>query len=287
MRKLKKSIPVLFLLISTVFLYNCNSDDNTIIETQTPSEILASTAWETTNAKNENGTNVSLTDPNVINFVGFAYFKIDGTFTMYNLDDSPKMQGDWSVSPDGKTRTIVAKNDAGETLFTRVVDITVLNKNEFTYRIYPNESDKTKYYDIIHTPTNHKEPVTTLTPSEILASTAWETTNAKNENGTNVSLTDSNVINFVGFAYFDIDGTFTMYNLDDSPKMQGDWSVSPDGRTRTIVAKNDAGETLFTRVVDITVLTTEEFTYRIYPNAEITSVYFDIIHTPTNHVKPN
>jgi len=287
MRKFKKSIPVLFLLISILFLYNCNSDDNTNIVTQTPSIILASTAWETTNAKNENGTNVPLTDANVINFVGFAYFNINGTFTMYNLDDSPKMQGDWSVSPDGKTRTIVAKNNAGEILFTRVVDITVLNKNEFTYRIYPNESDKTKYFDIIHTPTNHKEPVKNLTPSEILASTPWETTNAKNENGSNVSLTDSNVINFVGFAYFNIDGTFTMFNLDNSPKMQGDWSISPDGKTRIIVAKNDAGETLFTRVVDITVLTTEEFTYRIYPNAENTSVYFDIIHTPTNHVKPN
>ena len=57
---------------------------------------------------------------------------------MYNLDDSPKMHGDWSVTADGKTRTIVAKNDKGETLFTRVVDITVLTRAEFTYRIYPN-----------------------------------------------------------------------------------------------------------------------------------------------------
>lgn len=158
MRKLKKSIPVLFLLISTVLLYNCSSDDNSINESLTPSEILASTAWETTNAKNETGANVPLTDANVINFVGFAYFNINGTFTMYNLDDSPKMQGDWSVSPDGKTRTIIAKNDAGETLFTRVVDITVLNKNEFTYRIYPNAENTSVYYDIIHTPTNHVEP---------------------------------------------------------------------------------------------------------------------------------
>jgi len=287
MKKLKNSISVPFVLIASLLLYNCNSDDNAPSNNLTPSEILASTAWETTNAKNETGANVPLTNANVINFVGFAYFNINGTFTMYNLDDSPKMQGDWSVSPDGKTRTIIAKNNAGETLFTRVVDITVLTKSEFTYRIYPNENDKTKYFDIIHTPTNHQEPQNTLTPSQILASTAWETTNAKNETGANVPLTDANVINFVGFAYFNINGTFTMYNLDDSPKMQGDWSVSADGSTRTIIAKNDAGETLFTRIVDITVLTTNEFTYRIYPNAENTSIYYDIIHTPTNHVKPN
>lgn len=124
----------------------------------TPSEILSSTAWETTNAKNNKGENVPLTDANVANFVGFAYFKANGTFTMFNLDDSPKMKGDWSVPADGKTRTIVAKNDAGEVLFTRVVDITVLTKQEFTYRIYPDNNDKSIYFDIIHTPTDHPEP---------------------------------------------------------------------------------------------------------------------------------
>ncbi|MBO6211283.1 MAG: DUF4822 domain-containing protein, partial [Algoriella sp.] len=56
------------------------------------------------------------------------------------------------------TRTIVAKNDAGTVLFTRVVDITVLTKKEFTYRIYPNNDDKTVYFNIIHTVTTHPEP---------------------------------------------------------------------------------------------------------------------------------
>ncbi|WP_025126166.1 DUF4822 domain-containing protein, partial [Myroides odoratimimus] len=235
-------------------------------------------------AKNNLGQSVSLQDANVSNFVGFAYFKTDGSFTMFNLDDSAKMHGDWSVSADGKTRTIVAKNAVGEVLFTRVVDITVLTKAEFTYRIYPNESDKTVYYDIIHTPTTHKEPK--MTPSEVLSSTAWETTDAKNNLGQSVSLQDANVSNFVGFAYFKTDGSFTMFNLDDSAKMHGDWSVSADGKTRTIVAKNAAGEVLFTRVVDITVLTKAEFTYRIYPNESDKTVYYDIIHTPTTHKEP-
>lgn len=140
-------------------IFSCTKDDKTTPEkTMTPSETLSYTAWETTNAKNNAGANVALTDSNVSNFVGFAYFKADGTFTMFNLDDSPKMHGDWTVSADGKTRTIVAKNDAGVTLFTRIVEITVLTKNEFTYRIYPNEADKTVYFDIVHTPTTHKEP---------------------------------------------------------------------------------------------------------------------------------
>nr|WP_306429866.1 DUF4822 domain-containing protein [Sphingobacterium sp. E70] len=33
-----------------------------------------------------------------------------------------------------------------------------MNKKEFTYRIYPNNNNKTVYFDIIHTPTTHKEP---------------------------------------------------------------------------------------------------------------------------------
>jgi len=159
MRDFKKIALAVCIAFCTFLTMSCSKDDETVIEPQlTPSEVLASTPWETTNAKNNKGENVVLTDANVSNFVGFAYFKSDGTFTMFNLDDSPKMHGDWTVSADGKTRTIVAKNAAGETLFTRVVDITVLTKQEFTYRIYPNTNDKTVYFDIIHTPTSHKEP---------------------------------------------------------------------------------------------------------------------------------
>lgn len=158
MKALQRSTFMLIAALSTTLFFSCDKDDSDAEKTLTPSETLASTPWETTGAKDNTGQTVALTNANVSNFVGFAYFKTDGTFTMYNLDDSPKLKGDWSVSADGKTRTIVAKNDAGAVLFTRVVDITVLTRKEFTYRIYPNNSDRTIYYDIIHTPTTHKEP---------------------------------------------------------------------------------------------------------------------------------
>lgn len=147
----------LVVIFCAVVFVGCDNDDEPQ-KALTPSEVLASVAWETTNAKNNKGDNVALKDANVANFVGFAYFKADGTFTMYNLDDSPKMHGDWSVSEDGKTRTIIAKDNAGAILFTRVVEITVLTKDEFTYRIYPDNNDKSVYFDIVHTPTTHTEP---------------------------------------------------------------------------------------------------------------------------------
>ena len=250
-----------------------------------PAELLASTAWETTAATDQHGTPVALDDPAVANFVGWAYYNTDGTFTMYNLDDTPKMQGDWEVSPDGTTRTLVAKDASGTVLFTRVVPITVLTTEEFTYRIVPDAAQPDVYVDIVHTPTTHPEPGT-VDYAQLLASTAWETTAATDQHGTPIALDDPAVANFVGWAYYNTDGTFTMYNLDDTPKMQGDWEVSPDGTTRTLVAKDASGTVLFTRVVPITVLTTEEFTYRIVPDAAQPDVYVDIVHTPTTHPEP-
>lgn len=157
MRQLNKTLMVVLTVMISTMAIGCSDEEIAPEKVMTPSELLSSTAWETTNAKDNEGQDVDLSDPNVSNFVGYAYFKADGTFTMFNLDDSPKMKGDWTVSADGKTRTIIAKNDQGETLFTRVVDITVLTKEEFTYRVY-NGEDKTIYFDIVHTPTDHQEP---------------------------------------------------------------------------------------------------------------------------------
>ncbi|WP_251446849.1 DUF4822 domain-containing protein [Microbacterium sp. USTB-Y] len=126
----------------------------------TPFETLASTPWKTTSALDAQGRRVALDDPAVKNFVGWAYFKADGTFTMYNLDDSPKMHGDWNVPADGATRWIAAKDANGAVLFERVVPIVELNKNVFTYRVFPNAADTSVYYDIVHTKTNHVEPGT-------------------------------------------------------------------------------------------------------------------------------
>ncbi|WP_313812926.1 DUF4822 domain-containing protein [Glutamicibacter sp.] len=251
---------------------------------QTPSQVLSSTAWETTGAVDQDGNKVELTDDAAKNYVGFAYFNDGGDFQMYTLDDAPKMQGDWTVSEDGKTRHIVAKDGSGKTLFERDSEITELTGDEFTYRTYPEEGNKEVYVDIIHTPTDHAEPAA-LTPSQVLSSTAWETTGAVDQDGEKVELTDDAAKNYVGYAYFNEGGDFTMYTLEDAPKMQGDWTVSEDGKTRHIVAKDESGKTLFERDSEITELTKDEFTYRV-PSEEAKGEYVDIIHTPTDHAEP-
>lgn len=264
-------------LLSASFV-SCSSDDNEIIiEQQTPSQILSSTPWETTGAKDKNGNNVALTDASVAGYVGFAYFKTDGKFAIYNLTDVLRSMGTWSVDAQGKTRTIAALNPDGTTIFTRDVEILVLNRNEFTYRIHPNSSDPSVYYDIIHTKTSHAEPTNgQLT----LASTPWETTGARDKSGNNVALTDASVAGYVGYSYFKANGTFKIFGLNDVLRSEGTWSISPDGKKRTLTTPT------FTRVVDILLLNETTFTYRITPDAANPAVFYDIIHTKVNHKEP-
>lgn len=120
---------------------------------------LAATPWQTTGAVDQDGAQVALDDPRAANFVGNAYFKTDGTFTMFNLDDSPKMQGDWEMREvDGQlVRWIAAKNAAGEVMFERTVPIVALDGAVFTYRVVSAE-DPASWVDVVHTPTDHAEP---------------------------------------------------------------------------------------------------------------------------------
>lgn len=122
--------------------------------------VLAATPWQTTGAVGQDGNEVPLDDARAANFVGNAYFKADGTFTMFNLDDSPKMRGDWEMRIDENgdlVRWIAAKDDAGEVLLERVVPIVDLDASVFTYRVI-DEADPTQWVDIVHTPTDHAEP---------------------------------------------------------------------------------------------------------------------------------
>lgn len=283
---LKKLCYLLTVFTLTVTTVSCsNNDDQIIVEEQlTPSQLLSSTPWETTNVKNNVGQSIPLTDPTANGYVGFAYFKSNATFTIYGLNNVLRSRGTWSISADGKTRTITGLNPDGTTAFTRVVEILVLNKDEFTYRIIPNTTDPSIYYDVVHKKVAHEEP---NLAQLLLASTAWETTGAKDKDGNAMSLTDANVASYVGFAYFRANGKYAIYGLNNVLRNQGDWSISADGKTRTIVAKDPtSGAIIFTRDVQILELNSDKFTYRITPNASDPTVFYDIIHTKVNHLEP-
>lgn len=285
MNTLKKLCYLFTAITLTATTVSCsNDDDQVIVEEQlTPSQVLSSTPWETTGAKDKNGQSVALTDPAVASFVGFAYFNGDGKFAIYSLNDVLRSMGTWSVDPQGKTRTITALRPDGTSIFTRDVDILELNKNVFTYRIHTNASDPSVYYDIIHTKVNHAEP---SNGQRTLASTAWETTNALDSSGNHVDLNDPAVNGFVGYAYFRAGGNYAIYGLNNVLRNQGDWSISADGKTRTLVAKNPDGSVAWTRVTEILTLNDTTFTYRVVPNAANPTVYYDIVHTKVTHLEP-
>ncbi|UHO37628.1 DUF4822 domain-containing protein [Chryseobacterium capnotolerans] len=284
MNTLKKLCYLSAAILSSASFVSCSSDDNEIIiEQQTPSQVLASTPWETTGAKDKNGANVALTDASVAGYVGFAYFKADGNFAIYNLTDVLRSRGTWSVDAQGKTRSITSLNPDASIIFKRDVEILVLNRNEFTYRIRPNATDPSVYYDIIHTKTTHAEP---KNGQLTLASTPWKTTDAKDNSGSTVALTDASVAGYVGYSYFKANGTFKIFGLNDVLRSQGTWTISPDGKTRTLVALDANGNVLFTRTVNILVLNETTFTYRITPDAANPAVFYDIIHTKDSHKEP-
>ncbi|WP_326980944.1 DUF4822 domain-containing protein [Chryseobacterium sp. MYb264] len=266
-------------------LVSCSNDDNNPIaeEQLTPSQVLSSTPWETTGAKDNQGKDVDLNDARVNGFVGFAYFKADGNFVIYGLNDVIRSLGTWSVDPLGKTRSITSLRPDGTAFFSRDVEILELNKNVFTYRIHTDAQDPSVYFDIIHTKTSHAEPAN---GQLILASTPWETTGAKDKDGNAVALDNPNVAGLVGYSYFRANGTYSIFGLDDVLRSSGRWSISADGKTRTITALDGNGNELWTRVVDILVMNNGDFTYRITPNAGDPSTYYDIIHTPVDHKEP-
>lgn len=285
MNRLKKLCYLFAAITLTVTAVSCSNDDDVaIVEEQlTPSQILSSTPWETTGAKNNQGQDVALTDPSVAGFVGFAYFNGDGNFAIYGLNDVLRSMGTWSVDPLGKTRTITALRPDGTAIFTRDVEILELNKNVFTYRIHTNAADPSVYFDIIHKKVDHAEP---SNRQRTLASTAWETTDALDNTGAHVDLNDASVNGFVGYAYFRAGGQYAIYGLNDVLRNQGDWSISADGKTRTLDAKDANGNIIWTRDVEILELNDGKFTYRIIPNAANPAVYYDIVHEPVDHIEP-
>lgn len=113
-------------------------------------KVMVEKVWVTTQAIDEKGNKVDANNPQVSNYFGLAEYYPNGTFIMFTPEGKQKMQGDWSMSNDGKTRTLVAKDAQGKTLFTRDVENITINNDEYTYRIYPTEGDNTVYFDIIH-----------------------------------------------------------------------------------------------------------------------------------------
>lgn len=112
--------------------------------------VMVDKVWVTTEALDQDNKKVDPANEQVANFFGLAEYYPDGSFKMTTLDGKPKMQGEWSFSEDGKSRSLTAKNDKGEVLFTRVVENVTVSPDEYTYRIYPSQDDKSKYFDIVH-----------------------------------------------------------------------------------------------------------------------------------------
>ncbi|WP_341263506.1 DUF4822 domain-containing protein [Morganella morganii] len=121
-------------------------------KTANTADYLIGKTWVTTEALDQDGKAIPATDESVAGFFGLANYEKDGSVKMYTPEGKLKLQGDWSFSADGKTRTLTGKNDKGEVLFTRVVENIKVTPDEYIYRVYPKPDDKSHYADIVHKP---------------------------------------------------------------------------------------------------------------------------------------
>lgn len=155
--KLKPLMAAVITLSSMMaFTAQANTTANTATTTAAEKKVndyeavMIDKVWVTTKAVDQDKKEVSPTNEQVANYFGLAEYYPNGTFKMTTLEGAPKMQGDWSFDSEGKTRSLTAKNDKGDVLFTRVVENITVTPEEYTYRIYPSQDDKSKYFDIIH-----------------------------------------------------------------------------------------------------------------------------------------
>ncbi|HCD1109275.1 TPA: DUF4822 domain-containing protein [Morganella morganii] len=121
-------------------------------KTANTADYLIGKTWVTTEALDQDGKAIPAIDESVAGFFGLANYEKDGSVKMYTPEGKLKLQGDWSFSADGKTRTLTGKNDKGEVLFTRVVENIKVAPDEYIYRVYPKPDDKSHYADIVHKP---------------------------------------------------------------------------------------------------------------------------------------
>lgn len=112
---------------------SCKKDDDKAPEqsSATPSEILAGVTWKSTTVKDQTGKDVTAANGG---YMGIAKYNVNGDFEIKGFDGVLRSSGQWALTADGKKRMLIGTTAAGAS-FSRVVDILILTKTMFTYRI--------------------------------------------------------------------------------------------------------------------------------------------------------
>lgn len=144
--KMKTSVLMVCCLL-LLGITSCKKDDDKTPEqsSATPSEILASVTWKSTTVKDQTGKDVTAANGG---YVGLAKYNLNGDFEIRAFDGTLRSSGQWALTADGKKRMLIGTTAAGAQ-FSRVVDILVLSKEVFTYRITNPQGE---VVDVEHVP---------------------------------------------------------------------------------------------------------------------------------------
>ena len=87
-------------------------------------------------------------DEFVSRLAGVTRYHNDGTFRSVSMDSALVLEGNWSISDDGKTLNLIGVGKEGRPGFNIVAPVLKLNNTEFSYRVYPNPDNRNQYFDV-------------------------------------------------------------------------------------------------------------------------------------------
>ena len=141
---------------SVLALSACNGAQTKAIDTglttenMNPSELLLlkTGTWITRSIHDSNGMIYSGKDAFVSRLAGVTRYHNDGTFRSVSMDSALVLEGNWTISDDGKTLNLIGVGKDGRPGFNIVAPVLKLNNTEFAYRVYPNPNNRNQYFDV-------------------------------------------------------------------------------------------------------------------------------------------
>lgn len=281
-KKLKIVIPLfmalLFVFVGGTPMFAANFE---------PNSVLGSTNWEGTFVYDAKGNDV--TDKNS-NFIGRA--KYDATTNRYEFFDKKTNEprgdrGVFFITQDGKKRILMSQSAN----YNAVVDMVRLDKEKFTYRRNGVQKDNSQGYVFVeHVPyagelqfTENPRELTqetgvinkSIPGRNILASTFWQGTVAKDAAGNDVSAYNSN---YLGLARYDNKtGRYEFFNSEGESRGDfGYFDVINGNKERTHYSLGRYAATL-----ELTELNKDRFTYqRNGKDADGNDILITVEHEP-------
>ncbi len=243
-----------------------------ITQGQEMADILSSTDWQGTRVYDKD--NNDLTNENA-NFIGLAKYDVkSGRYEFFDAKtgESRGDRGTFFITNDGEKRILISESMN----YQAVVDMTILNKNVFTYKRMGKDAQGNDVEVFVeHVPYQGKKLAftdsdkqlnattgdinKTVDGDQILGSTLWHGTKVLDEKGNDVTEYNSNFISLAKFD--DKSNKYEFFNVKTG-ESRGDYGYFDIVHENKIRAHVSIGKNKYGIAVELTELNHNKFTYK-------------------------